>query len=130
VRSTQDSEQREASHAQFRSSRLLAVLMIFLAGCSVPTVLPAGPASPTVPPAADTAKAQQASAVAETESAALTTPTALPTSTVVPTSTPTMTATITTTPFLSGGPGNLTARCVRSPANGTHVSPRERFDVG
>ena len=105
--------------------------MIFLAGCSVSTVLPAGPASPTIVPAAVTADALQTSAAAATQHATLITPTAFPTSTVAPTSTPTMTETITTTPFLSGAPGELNCKVrSQSMANGTHVSPRERFDVG
>ena len=105
--------------------------MIFLVGCNVSTALPAGPASPTLSPAAMTTEAQQTSAAAATETAALTTPTVTLTSTEVPTRTPTMTATITLTPFLSAAPGELDCK-VRSQSmkNGTHVGPRERFDVG
>ena len=117
--------------AQLRSPKLLGVLMIFLVGCNVSTVLPAAPGSPT-PSAADSAtQARQTSAAAATQTAALITPTVTPTSTQPPTSTPTMTPTITLTPFLGAFPGDLDCK-VRSQSmkNGTHVDARTRFDVG
>lgn len=104
--------------AHRRFAMFSGALTIFLAGCNVSTAPPVAPGSPTP-------------ASAATETAALITPTETATLTEVPSRTPTMTATITLTPFLSASAGELDCK-VRSQSmkNGTHVGPRERFDVG